>query len=186
MPQAVLLISEYSPDPAYRAGLAERIEKLGLMNHVKFVGRIVHDDMPLYYSLSEMTVAVPSSDGLPQTLLEGMACEVPNVLSRLPRYEEIVRHRESAYFVDATPQSIAEGILALLEDPELRATIARNAFEIVRREGDLTEQAERVENRYYELAGTVRPRLVSLRHLVSVARAYKAWRGFPIVIEERA
>jgi glycosyltransferase involved in cell wall biosynthesis len=175
-PDAVLLITEYSPDPDYRAAIVQRIAALDLADHVKFVGRIEHDNMPAYYSLAEMTVAVPSSDGLPQTLLEGMACEVPSILSRLPRYEEIVQHRQSAYFVDAVPKSIAEGILLLLADGELRETIARNAMDIVGREGNLTEQAQRVENRYHQLAATVRPRVFSLLHLVSVARAFRGWR----------
>jgi len=185
-PQTVLLITEYAPDPTCRAAIAERVEALALGDYVKFVGCIEHDDMPAYYSLAEMTVAVPSSDGLPQTLLEGMACEVPSILSRLPRYEEIVQHRQSAYFVDATPESVAAGILTLLDDPALRIEIARNAFEIVSREGDLTEQAERVEKRYYELAGTVRPRVFSLRHLVSVARAFRTWNRSSNALEERA
>jgi glycosyltransferase involved in cell wall biosynthesis len=175
-PLALLLITEYAPDPVYRAAIVERVEALGLGGNVKFVGRIEHDDMPAYYSLAEMTVAVPSSDGLPQTLLEGMACEVPSVLSRLPRYEEVVTHRHSAYFVDATPEGIADGLLTLLDDAPLRATIARNAIDIVRRQGDLGEQVQQVERRYYQLADTIRWRSFSLFHLLSMARAFRAWR----------
>ena len=126
--------------------------------------------MPAYYSLAEVAVAVPSSDGLPQTLLESMACRTPNILSRLPRYEEIVRHEESAYFVDATPEDIARGILRLFGDRGLRATIADNAEVIVRREGDLDEQAARVERRYRELAATVRPRIGILSAALALCR----------------
>jgi len=96
VPDAVLLITEYGAVPEYRARLETRIRELGLGDNVRFCGRVRHADMPAYYSLAEMTVAVPSSDGLPQTLLEGMACETPSVLGRLPRYEEIVSHRASA------------------------------------------------------------------------------------------
>lgn len=173
-PQAVLLVSEYAADPAYRAAIAERIEVLGLSDNVRFVGEIAHEAMPAFYSIAEMTVAVPSSDGLPQTLLEGMACQVPNVLGRLPRYEEIVSHRVSAYFVEATPQGIADGLLELLGDPALRAAIAGNAYDIVRREGDLAEQSERVERRYYELAASVKRRAVRFAHVLRVLRAFYA------------
>jgi glycosyltransferase involved in cell wall biosynthesis len=129
--------------------------------------------MPRYYSLAEIAVAVPSSDGLPQTLLESMACETPNLLSKLPRYEELVLHEESAYFVEPTAPAIADGIIKLLRDPLLRARIACNALDIVRREGDFDEQSRRVERRYRQLAAGVP------RRVVRPSGLYAAWRSFP-------
>ncbi len=176
VPEAILLITEYLPDADYRSQIAQLVERLGLGNHVKFCGRIEHTEMPRYYSLSEMVVAVPSSDGLPQTLLESMACETPNLLSMLPRYQEIVQHEQSAYFVEATAAAIADGIIRLLKDAGLCARLARNALEIVRREGDLAEQARRVERRYQELAETIRPRVVSASGLLAAWRSFREMR----------
>jgi len=103
--------------------------------------------------------------------LEGMACETPSILGRLPRYEEIVSHRESAYFVDADPASIGAGILELLGQPHLRAHIARTALAIVREQGSLGEQAALVERRFQELAD-VPPRVWSVRRLWQASLAY--------------
>jgi len=178
-PDAVLLITEYAADPEYRAAIAERIATLGLAKNVKFCGQVPHRDMPDYYSLAEMAVAVPSSDGLPQTLLESMACGTPNILSRLPRYEEIVHHRASAYFVEADPTAIASGIAALLDDEALRADIAARAKQIVHAEANLDEQAARVERRYRELADKVRPRIVSCAAILEAWRSYRRVRNAP-------
>ena len=142
-----------------------------------FCGRVRHDDMPAYYSLAEIAVAVPTSDGLPQTLLESVACGTPNILSRLPRYEEIVRHEESAYFVEPSPACIAAGIVRLLEDPALRAGIAARAHAIVRDEADLDEQAARVERRYQQLAAAIRPRIYRVAALWAAWRSYRRYRG---------
>jgi len=172
-PDVVLLVTEYAADPEYKAAIERRIVALDLHAHVVFCGRVAHADMPAYYSLSEMAVGVPSSDGLPQTLLEAMACETPNILSKLPRYEEIVRHGESAYFVEATPEAIAAGMAHLLGDRQLCARIAGNAREIVGREGDLDEQALRVERRYRELAMTVRPRAFGFPALLTGWRCFR-------------
>ena len=169
-PEAALLVTEYGADPEYRSQIAERIAALGLEQNVRFCGAVAHSEMPRYYSLADLTVAVPSSDGMPQTLLEGMACETPNILSRLQRYEEIVQHEDSAYFVDATPEDIAAAIVRLLQDDRLRATIATNALEIVRREGDLNEQARRVEQRYFDLTARIAPRALS------PSRLWSTWR----------
>lgn len=156
-PEARLLITEYVADPAYRQQIVERIAHLGLQDAVIFVGHIPHLDMPLYYSLAEVTVAVPSSDGLPQTLFEGMACAVPNILSRLPRYEEVVTHAQSAYFVESTPAGIAEGVLHLLRDRELAAHIVHQGLDIVRAEADFAKEVSRVEDTYYDLLAQPRP-----------------------------
>jgi glycosyltransferase involved in cell wall biosynthesis len=165
-PEARLLITEYSADPDYRKQIAERVDQLGLQDYVMFVGHIPHHEMPLYYSLAEVTVAVPSSDGLPQTLLEGMACAVPNILSRLPRYEEVVTHAQSAYFVDSSPQGIAEGVRHLFSDCELSAHIVHNGLEIVQTQADFVREVSRVESKYYEVLA--RPR--SRRPLLARAR----------------
>ncbi len=151
IPKARLLITEYEADEAYKAAIVRRVAALGLQAHVRFVGHVPHEEMPKYYSLAEATVAVPSSDGLPQALLEGMACEVPNIVSLLPRYEELVTHGESAYFVEISAEGIADGVLRVLGDPALRERIARTGREIVAARADLDRDVERVEAKYYEL-----------------------------------
>jgi len=174
-PEARLLITEYLADPDYRKQIVERVEQLGIQDCVTFVGHIPHHEMPLYYSLAEVTVAIPSSDGLPQTLLEGMACAVPNILSRLPRYEEVVTHEESAYFVDSSPQGIAKGVLRLFSDRALCTRIAQNGLEIVEAQGDFAQEVSRVESKYAEVLARPRKRrklLTRARILREVARYF--------------
>jgi glycosyltransferase involved in cell wall biosynthesis len=175
-PDALLVVGEYAPDAAYREQLANLVADLDLGEHVRFAGVIPHEDMPVYYSLAELSIAVPPSDGLPQALLESLACGTPQILSRLPRYEEIVQHEESTYFVDASREGIASGIVRLLEDAQLRNTIAKRGRLVVERQADIDEQAARVENRFRELAATTPRRTVSLKALCSAAfdatRAY--------------
>jgi glycosyltransferase involved in cell wall biosynthesis len=177
LPDAVLLITEYMPDIEYRDAIQRRVEELGLTDHVIFCGQIDHAEMPLYYSVAEICVSVPSSDGLPQTLLESMGCGTPNILSRLPRYEEIVRHEESAYFVEPNPADIAAGILRLLADAPLRRGISERARHIVQTKANLAEQAARVERRYQELAATIRPAVVRPAALLAAWRSYRRARA---------
>jgi glycosyltransferase involved in cell wall biosynthesis len=158
IPEARLLITEYQADPTYRGEISRLVEALGLGEHVRFVGSVPHHEMPQHYSLADVTVAVPPSDGLPQTLLEGMACGTPSILSHLPRYEELVKHGESALFVDISPESIADAVIRMLEDAELRERIARAAREIVATHADFDRDVHRVETKYYELSTRARRR----------------------------
>jgi glycosyltransferase involved in cell wall biosynthesis len=175
-PDALLIVSEYAADPAYREQLAKLVAELDLREHVRFVGMVEYEDMPDYYSLAELSIAVPSSDGLPQALLESLACETPQLLTRLPRYEELVRHEESAYFVDPTPDSIAAGVVRLLDDEGLRTRIARHGRRIVETEANLDREAARVESRLRELVATTRPRAFSWSALLSAVPAYVTFR----------
>lgn len=158
IPQARLLITEYAADKDYKAEIVQRVQTLGLDKHVRFVGHVSHSDMALYYSLADVAVAVPASDGLPQTLLEAMACESPSILSRLPRYEEVVTHGESAYFVDIAPESIAEGVVRLLNDRDLHERIARTGRQFVAAHADFDRDVARMEEKYYELVAAERGR----------------------------
>ena len=171
IPDAVLLVSEYASDPSYHDQIARRIEELDLGEHVMFVGQIPYEEMPSYYSLAEVSVGIPSSDSMPQALFEAMACGTPTILSRLPRYEEIVRHGRSAYFVDPDPAAIAAGIVHILDDTALRSTIAEGGRRIVVEQASLDKEAARVETRYRELSTTLRPRAFSLAALLSAATA---------------
>src|SRR5262249_1775628 len=175
-PDALLLVTEYGSEAEYRSALDKRIKELHLESHVRFCGRIAHADMPQYYSLAEMTVAVPSSDGLPQTLLEGMACATPSVLARLHRYQAIAPPGNSSYFVDDGPESIAAGIITLLRDPELRRNIARNALTIVRQQGNLEENAAQVERRFMQLSDGRTSSAWSGRRLWKAWQAYRSFR----------
>jgi glycosyltransferase involved in cell wall biosynthesis len=155
-PNAKLLITEPFVDMQYKAEIVNRARGLDLQKHVIFVGGVENKDMPYYYSLADVVVGIPSSDGLPQTLFEAMACEVPHVLSRLPCYEEVVAHEESAYFVDISPESIANGVVQLLSNTGLRNRIIRNGLQIVRSQADFETEVKRVEQQYHRLPRVAR------------------------------
>lgn len=123
-PRAVLLVCEYTGDPDYEARVRRSVEALGIGDRVRFQGVVDHRGMPAAYSLAEVVVSIPSSDGLPQSLFEAMACGVPTVLGNLPSYREIVTHRETALITEISAGAVAAAVTELLGDDELRSTIA--------------------------------------------------------------
>ena len=180
-PEAVLVMSEFAEDPAYRDQIVRRSNELGIGDNIRFGGEVADDDMPVFYGLAEVSVAIPPRDGMPLALLEAMACETPTILSRLPRYEEIVQHEESTYFVEPEPKALAAAIIRLLDDDGLRRRIVERGRQIVAEEADLDEQAAIVERRYRALAATTRPRAFRVSALLSAVfaawHAYRTFRG---------
>jgi glycosyltransferase involved in cell wall biosynthesis len=147
---AVLVVTEYQADDAYRSRLRALAERLDVAARVRFVGQVAHADMPALYSLAEVAVSVPSADGLPQSLFEALACETPVVLGRLGAYEEIVRDGREALLVPLEPDAIAAAVLRILCEPGLARTLAAQGLETVRGKADLGREVSRVEGFYAE------------------------------------
>jgi glycosyltransferase involved in cell wall biosynthesis len=166
---AKLIVTEYLADPNYKAELVRMVDRLRLNEAVRFIGSVDNADMPMYYSLANVAVGIPSSDGLPQSLFEAMACGVPNVVTALPRYEEVVTHMESAYFVELSHRSIAEGILRVMGDGHLRQRMIDEGIRIAREKADFWKDLRRVEARFYQLRNRPKERKRNLaRHVLII------------------
>lgn len=150
-PRAKLLITEYQADLSYKRQLQQQIERLGVGSSVQFVGSIPNDGFSTYYSLSNVVIAVPSSDGFPQTVLEAMACDTPNILANLPNYSEFLTHKKNAYFVEIEPESVAKGINHLLDDETLYNQIVASGTNLVQQIGNIQREATRVEALYQQV-----------------------------------
>ncbi len=150
-PGTVLLLSEHQADLSYRNDLQEQIARLKLSESVRLIGDLKHEEMAQWYSLAAVTIAIPPSDGLPQSLLEAMACETPNILSRLARYNETVEHGVSAWMVELEPLAIAAGISRLLTDKELCAGLRMNGLAAVEQLSSFESEVSRVEKAYKDI-----------------------------------
>jgi glycosyltransferase involved in cell wall biosynthesis len=178
-PDAVLLILEASPDAEYRRELEHRVAALSLGGSVRFLPAVGPESMAGYYSLATVVASVPSSDGLPQTLLEAQACGAPVLLSHLAAYSDLVRDGEDGLLASADAESIGAGLLRLLEDSSLRDRMTSAGLKRAASWPSLSEQARLVERRYYELL-EARPR----RRKAS-ARARALWAYLTLGLEPR-
>jgi glycosyltransferase involved in cell wall biosynthesis len=164
-PEALLLITSDRQEAGYRSAIDRRVAALGIDSCVRFTGRIAHGDMPGLYSLAEVVVSVPSSDGLPQTLFESMACETPAVLGDLLGYREVVRDGETARLTEIAPEAIGGAIAELLGNSERRKALGHAARQRVIEVASLPRELDRVEACYR--AALMRPRPRSTRPLAT-------------------
>jgi len=165
VPEALLLLTENLADAEYRRALDERVVALRLGDRVRFVGRRPPEEMPALYSASEVVVSVPASDGLPQSLFEAMAAEVPVVLGRLAAYDEIIRDGESAVLSDFTPEAIAQAVGRALTEPARAQAMAAAARRRVAEVACLPREVERVESLYRSLVARRGARRIQPLHL---------------------
>ena len=103
-----------------------------------YIGDLPDDDaIAELYRRATVAVSVPSSDGMPQSVLEAMACGAVPVLSDLPSLREWVSDGREAFFVpigDST--ALSQAIVRLLDDPVLLARLRSAGQERVREQAD--------------------------------------------------
>jgi glycosyltransferase involved in cell wall biosynthesis len=164
VPAALLVVTEYGADPVYRAALEGRASELGIGKRVRFVGARSPGEMPALYSLAEVAVSVPFSDGLPQSLFEAMAGGCPVVVGRLPAYDEILDDH-TAVRVELASEPITEAIVRVLTDDRLREGLRARARDRVVQRACLPAEVARVDALYRAAVSGARPR----RRLVPLA-----------------
>jgi len=96
------------------------------------------------------------SEGLPNVVLEGMALGKPVIATAVGGVPELICHGESGFLVPAgRPEKLADAILRLVADPELRIKLKNNGYETVNTSFSFENQMKRLES-VYELVGKQR------------------------------
>jgi L-malate glycosyltransferase len=116
-PKAVLAIVGGVNNQQYFSSLEELIVSLGLKQNVKFLGY----RSQAIETLKSCDVYCQSSrsEGLPNSLLEAMACGLPCVATSVGGTPEIIADDSNGFLVPPeNPRLIADRILGLLRDPQ--------------------------------------------------------------------
>jgi glycosyltransferase involved in cell wall biosynthesis len=100
----------------------QRLQALGLEEHVIFPGYVAEADLPAFYQLAEVFVFPSLSEGFGLPPLEAMACGVPVVSSNSSSLPEVVG--EAGLLVDPTDTAaLHQALHRILADGELRAEL---------------------------------------------------------------
>jgi alpha-maltose-1-phosphate synthase len=98
------------------------------LSGVRQVGRLPFGALPSQFQQCDVFLLPSLVEGLPQTLLEAMACGLPVVVSENTAGPEVVRDGAQGYVVPIRdPDSIAERLRELFENPERRRTMGAEA-----------------------------------------------------------
>ena len=119
--------------PEERA-LKELAERLGLAARVRFLGNVAQGRLVELYNAADVTVLASSSEGLPNVVLESLACGTPVVASNVGGVAEILTSSDAGTLVsNRTPRAFADAISSLLErvpaSDTVRAQVASFGWE---------------------------------------------------------
>jgi glycosyltransferase involved in cell wall biosynthesis len=161
-------------DGPQRTMLAGLAEKLGIKNHVSFLGS--RSDIPSLLSAIDVFALTSHNEASPVSILEAMACERPVVAPRVGSIGDTIFHNLNGMLLDQpSVAGYAQAWLSLLSDDDLAHAIGQAGRDHVVQHGSLdgmTRGYEEVVSRLYR-AKTARRILPSTPRLLTQRHAYR-------------
>lgn len=151
--QFVVIGEDKSPQMGYRKFLESLVAELGLNGSIAMPGW--HDDIPAALSSLTLFVSAARSEPFGLSIVEAMASGLPVVAAASEGALEIIEDGFSGKLVPVDdPESLAQAINDLLDDPLERSRLGRNALLAARERYSLARMASDTERVYREvLAG---------------------------------
>lgn len=122
---AILLIAGEGPEKARLRDLANR---LGILSRVRFLGNVPHAQLCDYYNAADVMVLASSHEGMPNVVLESLACGTPVVAAPFDGVTELLSAPEAGEIAaQRSTEAIASAWLRLQNRPPERAATRRFA-----------------------------------------------------------
>jgi glycosyltransferase involved in cell wall biosynthesis len=137
-------------DGALRCQLERIVEGLNIGESVKFLG--MRSDVIDLLQRSWAFVLPSRSEGMPNALLEAMACGLPCIATRVSGSEDIISDGANGILVEpGEPDQIASALRSIITDAELAERVGRAARATVLLDYQLTQSVDRCLALYREL-----------------------------------
>jgi glycosyltransferase involved in cell wall biosynthesis len=132
--------------------LQRLVDSLGLTSRVTFLGSV--DDVPVLFSSAHILVHPSRSEGISNTILEGMAEGLPVVATAVGGIPELLTQGQTGLLVDPDrPDALAAALRRVIESSSLREELGRNGLELVRERCGLARIVSQYERIYESVIG---------------------------------
>lgn len=127
---------------------------LGVSENIRFMGWISEEEMPRYLRTADIYVSTSLSDGgIAASTAEAMSCGLPIVITDFGDNKEWVKDGESGFLAPLkNPKVLAEKIVLLLKDENLRKEMGSKNRKIIEEKNDYYKEMGKMKEIYYQLA----------------------------------
>lgn len=131
----------------------ELVRTLGLEHQAKFLGSIPYQDVPEVYGKGDIFVSPTYAEGFSNTILEAMASGLPIISTNAIGVSDCLTHNVNALLTEPGDiQAIAQAMIRLIEDRELRTRISQAAYNEVISSYSWPVVAQRIEGIYKKVS----------------------------------
>jgi glycosyltransferase involved in cell wall biosynthesis len=130
--------------------LQQLVEDLGVSKKVCFLGRLSDEDFALTTGNADVYVSTSTSDGgLAASVAEAMACEIPVLITEFGDNSKWLDDESAGFsFPIGDHKQLADQILKLASDSELRARMGRKGREIIEVRNNSRKEITKIRNLY--------------------------------------
>jgi glycosyltransferase involved in cell wall biosynthesis len=123
--KVVIIGSAFPGNESHVETLKGLVKELGLQKHVILTGEL-DDVKPAYMAMDVLVLPSAQPEPLGGVMMEAMAMNLPVIASNIGGPIEVVLEGETGFLVPpANPQALAEKLEVLMNDPQLRARMAK-------------------------------------------------------------
>ncbi len=136
--------------------IAERwLQKFGVRASVRLLGEQSRQQMAELFKIACISLSITEHDGLPNTLLEGLACGAFPVAGDIESIHEWIEHDVNGLLAPpGDPDAVAAAILRGLDDGELRRFAAVKNRRMIEARADHAKVMPLAESFYSEVIGS--------------------------------
>ncbi len=118
-------------DGQLRGAIETSLQEVGVATRVDLLGWISHDDLPGYLNQLQLLVLPSYTEGLPNIMLEAMACGTPVLATPVGAIPDVIIDGKTGFIMeDNSPECIAVNVIRALNTPALEQ-IAENGRQFV-------------------------------------------------------
>jgi len=140
-------------DGPFQMQLRDMSADLGIDDSVEFAG--LQSDVPAQLHRGGVAVLPSRWEGMPNALLEAMACGLACVATRVSGSEDIIQHGVNGLLVEPEDaQELGQALLALLRDPTLAQAYGQAARETIEKAYAFERITDMNVELYHEIAGS--------------------------------
>jgi len=112
---------------ALAADLKCQVAERGLEGRVRFAGALSQQHLIEYYNAADALVLASSREGMPNVVLEAMACGLPVVATSVGGIPEVLDATVGRLIAERSAPAIAAAVLSLADDMPRRSMVRRHA-----------------------------------------------------------
>jgi teichuronic acid biosynthesis glycosyltransferase TuaC len=113
-------------DGPLKLSLCSLAKKLGLADHVRFLGKMPHKEIPLWMNAADLFCLPSIREGHPNVLIEALACGVPVVASNVGAIPEIINKNSGYIWKNRNVSTLGRQLKCALDRRWDRAEIRRS------------------------------------------------------------
>jgi glycosyltransferase involved in cell wall biosynthesis len=151
-PNAKILIAGELAHPEkmefdYLDHLKDIAKNLNVIDNVKFVGVIPHDDLANYLTMADVYVSTSLSDGgIALSTLEAMSCESAMVVTDVANNSKWIKDGENGFLIPVkSPDKLAEKVNYLLEHKDVGRKFGETSRNLVKEKQNYEKEMEKAE-----------------------------------------